>query len=476
MPTRQTAPILDIALVADSRRPMYRQLYEAIREAILKGRLTPGSRLPASRTLAGELDVSRNTVQGAFDQLFAEGYLETRQGSGTYVASDLPDAQLHTRRGTRRVSARPQSLEVGVGPHEWNAFRPDYPDISEFPFATWTRLLRRNWSNPGPELLGYGDPRGYQPLRTAIAEILDKTRSVDCSPEQILVLPNTRSAVSLIATVLLQAGDSVLFENPGYPRSRQTIEQAGASIVPVPVDAEGMDIGRVPASNNPRLACVTPSHQFPLGHLMSLSRRLSLLDWAGRNDAWVLEDDYGTYFRYAGRPVSSLQGLDKQGRVLYVGTFSRVIFPAIRTCYLVVPSSLLDAFVQARLKVDHHATSVEQSVLADFIAEGHFTRHIRRMRKLYAERQTALIYELNRHLSSQLCIEPADAGMHVVANLRDGHDDQEIEQRAAEIGISVRALSSYFIKGRRRRGLVLGYAHLTQKSLRVAVRQLASLF
>ena len=479
-----------ISLEASSGAPYYRQLYDGVRRAILSSLLPAGTRLPSTRTLAAELGISRTTVVTAFEQLLAEGYLEGKVGSGTFVARHLPDDLLSVAfkadresrparsgrglsgRGTLLAATRTTAVRDRGSPR---AFRPGVPALDEFPDAAWRRISRKVWRRPSGKLLGYGDPAGYRPLREAIAGYLGASRAVRCVPEQVIVVSGSQQALDLAARVLLDPGDAVWVEDPGYMGARGALSGAGARLVPVPVDGEGLGVAvGVAREPDARLACVTPSHQYPLGVTMSLGRRLELLGWANRSGAWVVEDDYDSEYRYTGCPLEALQGLDSEGRVLYIGTFSKVLFPALRLGYLVVPSDLIDAFVSARELTDRHPPTVDQAILAGFIAEGHFMRHLRRMRALYAERQAALIEEAARELPGLLDVNPAAAGMHLVGWLPEGADDREASRRAADLGVEAPPVSLYGSVSGGRGGLMLGYAAVGDREMRGGVRRLAS--
>ena len=476
------------ALERGSRVPLHRQLYLGLREDILMGRLVGGTRLPSTRELAESLGVSRNTVMDAFRQLLAEGYLEGRAGSGTYVAGSLPEDLLQaravdrgesgTKRPERRLSRRGELLAATPATvirdrSRPRAFRPGLPALDEFPLKTWQRLSREVGRNPYG-LLGYGEPAGYRPLREEISAYLGAARAVRCSWEQVIVVSGSQQALDLTARLLLDPGDKVWVEDPGYAGARGALTGAGAVPVPVPVDEEGLDVeAGIERDANARLACVTPSHQYPLGATMSLSRRLALLDWADRRDAWVIEDDYDSEYRYSGRPLEALQGLDAGGRVIYVGTFSKVLFPSLRLGYLVVPPDLVGSFTTARELADRHSPLIEQAVLARFISEGHFTRHVRRMRKLYAGRQEALVEAANHHLRGLLDIRPAEAGLHLVGRLPEDVEDREASRHARAAGVEVPALSLYGARPQARRGLLLGYAAVAEPEIQSGVRGLA---
>ena len=484
---------MKVSLVLDvedsSMVPLYTQLYNGLREEILGGRIGAGDRLPSTRDLASGLGISRNTVMNAYAQLQAEGYLESRVGSGTRVSSSLPDDLLQVRlRGAeggepspgRRLSQR-STLLYGAPPtvsdyqDRPRAFQPGLPALEEFPSRVWKSLHNKVWRRPPRELLGYGDPAGYRPLRTAISDHLRATRAVRCSWEQVVVVSGSQQALDLSARLLLDPGDAAWVENPGYPGVRAALAGSGARLVPVPVDEEGLDVAAGEAAcRRARLACVTPSHQYPLGTTMSLSRRLDLLDWARRSEAWILEDDYDSEYRYSGRPFESLQGLDTEERVVYVGTFSKVLFPALRLGYLVVPQDLVDAFTAARELSDLHSPSVEQAILADFIADGHFGRHVRRMRNLYAGRQETLVESAFRDLAGTLEVRPAESGLHLVGRLPKDADDRAASRLAAGHGIEAIPLSWYADGTPKHKGLMLGYAAVSESEIRGGTRSLAT--
>ncbi len=476
-----------LVLEPGADEPLHRQLYDRLRESVLTGMLPPGTRLASTRVMASELGVSRNTVMAAFNQLLAEGYLQGRVGSGTFVTRTLPDDVLRaraarperetvdrgrglSRRGAKLVETPVSVARVGAPV----AFRPGLPALDEFPLDLWSRLVARRWREATPDLLGYGDPAGHGSLRTAIAGHLAIARSVRCDPEQVVIVSGSQQALDLASRLLLDPGDKVWVEDPGYLGARAAITGAGAEVVPVPVDREGLvvsaGVGRAPKA---AMAYVTPSHQYPLGVTMSLARRLELLEWARTAGAWVLEDDYDSETRYAGRPLAALQGLDADQRVIYMGTFSKVMLPSLRLGYLVLPPDVVDAFVKARAVSDRHSPSVEQAALADFIDEGHFDRHIRRMRMLYADRQAALLHAAHRHLDGMLEVRAHDVGKHVLGLLPEGADDAALSERARAHRVEAQPLSAYYLQERPKQGFVLGYAAVPERSTRAAVLRLA---
>jgi GntR family transcriptional regulator / MocR family aminotransferase len=504
---RSRAALLDLALDRTAAHSLQRQLYGQIREAVLAGRLAPGTRLPSTRTLAGELACSRNTVLGAFEQLTAEGYLEGRAGSGSYVSRVLPEtllarpaerARSADGQGRSGATAEMEAVDFaerapyGAGAGGLLPFAPGVPDLRLFPFDIWGRLLGRIWRRPDPDLLLPGPPAGYLPLRSAIAAYLRSVRSVACTPEQLFITAGAQPALDLVARVLLKPGDSVWIEEPGYPGLRGPLGSAGARLVPVPLDAEGLSVvaGRALA-DAASLAVVAPSHQYPQGTTMSLARRLELLAWARARGAWLVEDDYDSEYRYAGRPLAALQGLDAEragdeesGRVFYIGTFSKVLFPAIRLGYLVVPRDLVDEFARARAAIDAYPSAIVQPVLAAFMAEGHFAAHVRRMRTVYARRRAALLAAGGRHLGGSLELAPGEGGLHLVgrmtAALARRMSDREAEARAVAAGLAPRALSRFYLgppeasyREASPHGLLLGFAALADERIEPAVMRLA---
>ncbi len=486
-------PHLAVSLDETSAEPMYRQLYEELRTRILGGRLRGGVKLPSTRDLATQLHVSRNTVTAAFDQLLSEGYLTGRTGSGTYVCSRLPDDLLRADSGSAtpaeavlvRLSARAQLMlelpqTASVAPVEWGPaaprpFRLHTPAMDAFPFAQWHRIMSHRWRTAGHELFCYGDAAGYRPLREAVAAYVKAARAVRCEPEQVLIVSGTQQGLDLTAKTLLDPGDSILLEDPGYIGARSAFCIAGARVIPVPVNEHGLDIAagarKAPGA---RLAFVSPSRQYPLGITMSLTRRLELIEWAKRNEAWIVEDDYDSEIRYSGRPLASLQGLDPHGRVVYVGTFSKVLMPSLRLAYVVVPPGLVDAFTQAKAHSDWSCPQFEQAVLADFLTEGHFARHIRRMRALYQERQEFLVEAARRRLGGLLDVRPENAGMHLVGWLPPGVDEGAAARAAVDAGVDAAPLSTYALEPYPHGALLLGYASFGERDIVAGVEKLAT--
>jgi GntR family transcriptional regulator/MocR family aminotransferase len=456
-----------------ARSPLHKQIYEAVRQAILNGSLRPGQQLPSSRALAIDLGVSRLPVLTAYDQLLHEGYLDGRIGSGTFVRASIPDDLLQSFPAERRVvRTAPRARDDGGR----RPFRASAPALDQFPHTLWSRLVARHAHAMTPDLMSYGDPAGLGSLRVAIAEHLRAARAVRCEAEHVLVVSGSQSALRLCASVFLGRGDRVAVEEPGYPGARMALIASGAELVPVGVDEEGIDVEALKTlGSRVRAVYVTPSHQYPLGASMTAARRLELLDWAERRDAWVIEDDYDSEYRYVSRPLGALQGMDGHGRVVYVGTFSKAIFPALRVGYLVVPPRLWNDFLAAREAFDVFPSTLYQLALEDFLREGHFARHLRRMRTVYAGRRDALVAGLEQYCSGLLSVHNSDAGLHVTTLLHAGLDDVAVVRLLHERGLTATALSSCYAGSRPRSGLLLGFGGWDGRRLREASRALGAI-
>jgi GntR family transcriptional regulator/MocR family aminotransferase len=479
------APIV----VLDRRlaQPLHRQIYDGYRSAILDGRLRPGHRLPSTRALAIELRISRVPVVAAFEQLVAEGYVESRVGSGSCVSSALP---LRTRSPREQGGAVAPAGPRRVPRERWpsadapwlalsGAFRVSQPALDEFPAALWSRLVARRARSMPRRQMTYGDPMGHAPLREALAEYLATARSVRCTAEQIMIVSGSQQALGIASRALLVRGDAVWMEEPGYPGARDALMLNGARPVAVPVDAEGLRVDAgIARRKDARAAYVTPSHQYPLGMIMSAPRRLELLDWARRAGAWIFEDDYDSEYRYDTQPIAPLHDLDADRRVLYIGTFSKVLYPALRVGYLVVPDDLVARFRVIREAMDIFPPTLYQAALHDFLREGHFARHVRRMRAVYAKRRGVLVDAIARELGDAARVVGDHAGMHFVVLLSPKIRDDDIARRAAREGISVVPLSSCYVGARNARaqqGLILGYGPPRANEIVEAVRRLARL-
>jgi GntR family transcriptional regulator / MocR family aminotransferase len=469
--------------------PFYRQIYEGYREAILSGQIRPGQRLPSTRALAVELNISRLPVINGFEQLLHEGYIEGKIGAGTYVNESIPDelsrpilAGEQVKRQSRAMTPwRPENAaspgtNIRGKPDGLGAFRVSLPALDHFPHKIWSRLVSRHAKQLTTEFMAYGDSAGYLPLREAIAHYLRTARAVNCEAGQILITSGSQMALQICAMALLRPDDAVGIEEPGYPGARDALQSTGASLAPIAVDEEGIDIHTMTKlSRNVRAVYVTPSHQYPLGSSMTASRRLELLDWAQRHQSWIIEDDYDSEYRYASRSIGALQGMDTDSRVIYIGTFSKVLFPALRVGYVAVPQTLLSKFVRLREALDIFSPTLYQLVLTDFLQEGHFARHLRRMRSLYLSRRNALVESLQAHLGKVLIPYNTDAGLHLTAFLPSRADDLEIVRRAAQRGISASALSDCYASGRPKSGLILGFGGADETRIDAAVRTLSKL-
>ncbi|CAJ0807936.1 HTH-type transcriptional regulatory protein GabR [Ralstonia psammae] len=479
--------------------PDHRRLYRVLQEGILRDELQPGTRLPSSRQLATELGIARNTVIHVYEQLGVEGYVSAGVGSGTFVADTAPDrldaapapaaavaavpAALMTEAATPSapmLSTRGRALvrDAGASSRQWGAFMPGVPEVRMFPARIWSRLHNRLLRKPSPALLTYPVGAGYLPLRTALADYLRTARGVRCEPEQIIITAGIHPSLQLIAQLLCDAGDTAWIEDPGYWGVRSVLTAAGVRTVPLPVDDEGMRFD-IPSrgrqrSKPPKLMVVSPSHQYPLGSVMSLARRRALLATAHATDAWIVEDDYDSEFRYGSRPLPSLQGLDEGGRVLYMGTFSKVLFPSLRIGYLVVPPALADAFATGLSEMFRGGQILTQAVLADFIAEGHFVSHIRRMRGVYAQRRETLLASIGREFGDALPVHDGASGLHLVLGLPAGTNDVAVADLALANDVVTRPLSRYYQDDARRLpGLLLGYGHVETEQIAARFHTLA---
>lgn len=489
----------------DRRQGLTRQLYEALRQRVLDGRLVSGTRLPATRDLAAALSISRNSVVRAYDQLYAEGFIESRVGDGTYVAQlpmakklstkvstglstglspglstkwanlpeDLDDEVIHSA-GLARVKDH-HLPQPPVGPPR--AFRVGVPAFDLFPFEVWAKLNGAFWRKPDLEQLCYGDPAGDGRLRGLIAAYLRSSRGMQCTAEQIVITSGAQQAISLCAQLLVEPGDGVAVENPGYRAAGHAFALAGGRLHGVPVDGEGMDCQVLGTLNDCRVAYVTPSHQYPLGVVMSLARRLELLAWAERSGGWIVEDDYDGEYRYSGAPLSPLAALDRNGRVLYVGTFGKVAFPALRLGYLVLPPGLVQAFTRRRAVDVRHSEVSTQAVMAEFMAAGHFQRHIRRMRRAALSRRNALLAGWPDGLPGVGPLPSVAAGLHMTVRVESLAREQVLLAQAHAAGVEINGLSSYWLAGAsppadQRAGLVMGFAAVPEADIAQALARL----
>ncbi len=477
--------------------PLHRQLYTQLRLAILEGRLVGGSRMPSTRALAAQMTLSRNTVTSAYDQLLAEGYITARMGSGTFVCAAPPDDLYQTPRGMRhaaRTSAPPEDVVPPLSTWARRAihgvvdemqppvsarlpydFRDGRPAIDHFPTDLWRRLLGRRLRSRDLIQFGYAPSNGVEALRVSLAEYLRRARAVRCTPEQILIVNGSQQALDLLARVCLDPGDAVMLEEPGYLGARRAFTAQGSRLLPVPVDASGLvtdDLDRAAAGASPRLLYVTPSHQFPTGAVLSLPRRLALLRWAREHGALILEDDYDSEFRYSGRPVEALQGLDTSHTVVYIGTFSKVLFPSLRMGYLVLPPSLVHAVSTAKWLSDRYTATLEQQVLADFFDEGHFERHLRAMRLIYQSRHDTFVAALQRELGDLAMPPTTGTGLHTMVTLRAALPVEELVERAAAVGVGVYPARPYYLSPSLATSLVMGFTGLDERKIDEGLRRL----
>lgn len=481
------ALLLSIDLDHRASRPISTQLCIALRDIILAGGLKAGDRLPATRTLAKDLSLSRTTVVEVFERLVAEGLVESRTGAGTFVsqvlggdrtiAKNLPSLSKPRRGRGPRLSRRFARVSKNLFqrlPHESRAFTTALPAFDAFPMALWSRFVAKHWRAHRDVVMGYGDPHGFLPLRRAIAAHLRANRGLSCEPEQVFIVNGAQEAFHLISGILLDPGDKVWFENPGAIGARNSLVAAGVELIPVPVDDEGLmvEVGRRKARSF-RLAFVTPSHQQPLGSTMSLERRFALLRAAEEADAWIIEDDYDGEFRYSGHPLPTLESVDTSGRVIYVGTFSKSMFPALRIGYFIAPPSLFAVLETLTSAFFSGVPSNPQAVLADFMEEGHFATHVRRMRKIYAERYQVLYEASRRRLAGLLEVIPTDTGLHTIGRLPPDLPERLVAKMAMEHGITVAPIELFSIAPCDTKGLVLGFSGIRPHEIEAGVDVLA---
>ncbi|MBP4045622.1 PLP-dependent aminotransferase family protein [Chromobacterium violaceum] len=465
-------------LARDNGEHLSRQLYRQLRELIGQRRLAGGSVLPASRALARAMQLGRNTVLSAYDQLAAEGYLESRHGSGTYVCDVFTNSTSQTSHSTahaRPLSQRGQRLTASsrLPVRKLGAFVPGLPELELFPHKAWQQCLARQQRSAPLEWLHYQHQGGLPALQSALSQYLYLTRSVRCEPEQIIIVPGAQNALTLLAQLLADPGDAIWLEEPGYAGAQAAMQAAGLRCQAIRVDEQGLRPD--PEAAPPRIIYVTPAHQYPTGAVMALPRRLELLAHARRHGSWIIEDDYDGEFCYASAPLAALQSLDRDGRVIYLGTFSKVMFPSLKLAYLVLPPELVDSYRRCQARLQGEGSYLQQAAVADFIAQGHFARHIRHMRELYQRRQQLLKHAADQYLGHAMSLHGGDAGMHLLAELPDGFDEWELQAAAAERLLWLRPLARHFLDTPYRNGLVLGYAGIGDHAIRPAVQQLADL-
>ncbi|BDA68867.1 transcriptional regulator [Calothrix sp. PCC 7716] len=478
---------MDIAITLGTNSiPLHQQLYEQLRAYILTGKLPPGTRIPSTRAMAKSLNISRSTVTQSYEQLLSEGYLETIIGSGTYVCTQLPDDLLHSKpvelgfgtgkdaHSTRvrlsqygKILAETENVPRVHEGKEEISFRYGRPAFNEFPIKLWRSLLSQ-YCGASLNWLDYSiEPLGYKPLRGAIANYISRARAVNCIPEQILITNGTQQALDLIMRLLIEPGNTIALEDPGYLSARLIFQTHGANLLPIPVNDNGLVVSKLESYSNQdiRLVYVTPSHQFPTGAVLSLPRRLELLAWATQTGALIIEDDYDSEYRYGDRPIPALQGLDKSGSVLYIGTFSKVLFPSLRIGYLVLPQNLVPIFTRAKWLSDRHLPILEQQVLAEFIEQGHLESHIRKMRSIYDQRRQVLVQALYSHFGEKVTVFGDKAGLHIMVHLQTHLSESEIIERAASFGVGMMSASTQYLIPTYKNEFIFGYGELNEQQL-----------
>lgn len=481
---------MDFIITLDSNAvPLHQQLYEELRRAILSGRLSPRQRIPSTRFLAKSLGISRTTVTQSYEQLLSEGYLQTIVGSGTFVCAQLPDDLLSSTliESVQTISRPPIKLskyaliltETDVSlktePNASISFRYGRPAFDQFPMQLWRKLLSR-YCRTNFDWLDYAtDPLGYKPLREAIARHLSRSRAVQCEADHVLITNGTQQALYMVMRLLIDPGEAIAMEDPGYLSARRIFLSQGAKLFPVPVDESGLVVKELTNYSTEliKLVYVTPSHQFPTGAILSLPRRLELLAWAQQTGAMIIEDDYDSEYRYGDRPIPALQGLDQSHSVLYIGTFSKVLFPSLRIGYLVLPPSLVSLFAAAKWLSDRQLPLLEQQVLADFTEEGHLERHIRKMRSHYNHCRQVLVQALNAYFGERAIILGEKAGLHLMVRLHTNLSDEEIIYRAGKANVGMMSAQPHYLTTNPTGEFIFGYSELTEQQLQEGIRRLA---
>ncbi|MBA3570066.1 MAG: PLP-dependent aminotransferase family protein [Pyrinomonadaceae bacterium] len=481
-----------IRLDRTAAEPIHHQLYRQIRDELASGSFNHNSsRLPSTRALAAELGIARLTVKLAFEKLHAEGYLRARSGSGTFVADSLPETFLSPDKATAkpqkerpaRLSERVKNIpdkrvgkqfDVGIAGSPGVSFVPALAAIDEFPIEVWERLRAQVLASKGAHLLQYASSHGDADLRKAIAAYLCDFRGARCHPDQIIITAGTQQALMISALTLVNRGEVAWIEDPGFHQARRAFGFAGATVVPRPIDREGIVIARSSQQASPKIVFVTPSHQFPLGMTMSLARRTALIEFARTRDAFLFEDDHSSEFRFTGPPLPCLQGLDNSGRVIYAGTLSKILYPSLRLGYLLAPKQLVDSMIKVRAVMDQHSSAIDQATLARFVSEGFFLSHVKRMRKLYADRREFFIQQFNLLLGDRFVLQVPEAGLHFVAWLRKPAELPLITRAAVEIGIRPTPLSFFCMKAELKPALTFGFAAWSHAQIREGLLKLAA--
>ncbi len=478
-----------ISINKNQGKTIHNQLYEQLKKGIYEGMLRPGDRMPSSREMSAELKISRNTVLQVFEQLMMEGFFDSKSGSGTFISKNVDKFSYSKSRSTLPVqkpghsAARPYGLNNAFKGHisAFEArvpFQQSVPLIPEFPFATWARISASVHKKMHSMHLGYDDAQGYLPLRKALCDHLRISRSINCEPENMLIINSTRQALHLTAEILLSKGDQCWMEDPGYPGATSAIRRFGGQICPVPIINDGMDLDfAIHHYPQAKLVYVTPSHQFPMGNTMALSERVKLLNRAAANQMWIIEDDYDSEFRYNSRPIPALQGMDTNGNVIYIGNLSKVLLPALRLGYMVFPSNAMARqFSVGKSVIDGQSNIITQAIVSEFISQGHFSRHIRQMRLLYKKAQDDLVSLISLHLKNRLIPVPVEAGMHFVAWLPATVNARAIANEALKEGLIISPLSNYSIKFEHPNGVILGFSGFSITEMEAAVLVLKRLF
>lgn len=464
-------------------------VYHTIRSAILDGRIASGVKLPSSRALAEMMSISRNSVIAGFERLIDEGYLYSKKGSGTYVSANIPDELVRTASPSQHTE-QPEYNALNLNPkiatltNLWNQSRPNTQSyqmfnigigcVDQFPHELWGRLLGRVWRRSQQAIPYFNHPDGFMPLKKLLVDYVYSTRGVQCEEKQIIIVNGTQQAINLAAKVLLKQGDKVWLDDPGYDSARAILTATGAEIAPIPSDHEGMDIAYgAKHHGDAKLVYTAPSHQFPLGTTLSLSRRLALLDWAQQNNAWIFEDDYNSEFRFLSKPIQALQGLDNHQRVIYAGTFSKMMYPGFRLGFLIVPTILSDAFTMMKYYSDSHCGYLEQAALAQFIQEGHYARHVRKVRKICHDRQNTFFNAINLYLPHLFDVQMTDSGIHTVCWLKAGYDINLVLEQCRLLGFGAQPLSRYCINSTNRNAILFGYAAHTENDIVYHVKRLS---
>ncbi len=488
--TAVTGSLLSFALDRQCTQPLHRQLLDQLRLAIESGRLPGGSKLPSTRIFADEIGVSRNTVLQVFDALTAEGFLQGKVGSGSFVVdqAEQPDMQMHqkaaspwqghgypfrslSRRGRRLVASSTDEFAEKPRP-----FMPDVPDLREFPIKTWLRLLSETSGRLTGEILASTSNAGYEPLRRALAQHLNASRGMSCTHEQIVITTGSQQSLDLTCRMLLDPGDPVWMEEPGYIGARSVIRANGGAVCPVPVDKDGICVESASLTHPvPRLIFVSPSRHYPLGMTLSVARREMLLKFARNCGSWIVEDDYDHEFRYAGHSPQAIHGMDRDARTIHIGTFSKILLPSFRLGYMVIPSDLCQAFGKARAIVDRHASLIEQMVMSELLLRGLLVSHIRRMRVLYRTRQNQLIEGLRKMFGADLQLETTETGTHVIVLLKPGTDDTALARLGVQVGLIMRPLSPYYATRQTRQGLLLGFAAFNPLEIETGLEKLRAI-